>query len=219
MIYKVFLAFTLVLICLTPVTAQKKSSKKIQVTGMVTDHNGSPIKRAVIYVDSVKTFSRTNKKGYYKVRIRPETKHFMVFSAKHGMYGSIAYDGSKELNFQFKNNMNPLTESDLEDMGFTIEAPRKGAIDPSRFKEYTSIYTLIQEMFTGVEVDNGRIVVRGVSSFSQNPPLFVVDGSYVNSIAFVNPVEVKSIELIKDGTAALYGARGANGVIVINLKK
>lgn len=135
------------------------------------------------------------------------------------MYGSIAYDGSKELNFQFKNNMNPLTESDLEDMGFTIEAPRKGAIDPSRFKEYTSIYTLIQEMFTGVEVDNGRIVVRGVSSFSQNPPLFVVDGSYVNSIAFVNPVEVKSIELIKDGTAALYGARGANGVIVINLKK
>jgi TonB-dependent SusC/RagA subfamily outer membrane receptor len=218
MIYKVFLAFTLVLISLTPVTAQKKSSKKIQVTGMVTDPNGLPIKRAVIYVDSVKTFSKTNKKGYYKVRIGPETKHFMVFSPKHGMYG-IAYDGITALNFQFKKSVDHLTEANLADLGFTIEAPRKGTIDPSRFKEYGSIFDLIQEMFTGIEVKGERIVVRGVSSFSQNPPLFIVDGSYVNSIAFVNPVEVQSIELIKDGTAALYGARGANGVIVINLKK
>ncbi len=218
MIYKVFLAFTLVLICLTSVTAQKKSSEKIQVTGTVTDTNGIPIKRAVIYVDSVKTFSRTNKKGYYKVRIRPETKHFMIFSPKHGMY-SIAYDGSTELNFQFKNSVDHLTEANLADLGFTIVAPRKGTINPSRFKEYKTIFDLIQEMFTGIEVKGERIVVRGVSSFSQNPPLFVVDGSYVPNIAFVNPVGVKSIELIKDGTAALYGARGANGVIVINLIK
>ena len=145
MIYKVFLAFTLVLICLTPLTAQKKSSKKIQVTGTVTDSNDIPIKRAVIYVDSVKTFSRTNKKGYYKVRIRPETKHFMVFAPKHGMY-SIAYDGSTALNFQFKNSVDHLSEANLADMGFTIEAPRKGTIDPSRFKEYRSIFELIQEI-------------------------------------------------------------------------
>ncbi|MCK5440615.1 MAG: TonB-dependent receptor plug domain-containing protein [Maribacter sp.] len=58
-----------------------------------------------------------------------------------------------------------------------------------------------------------------MSSFTPGPPLFVVDGSYVPNINFVNPVEGKSIELIKDGTAALYGARGANGVIVINLIK
>jgi TonB-dependent SusC/RagA subfamily outer membrane receptor len=163
----------------------------------------------------------TNKKGSYKIRIRPEIKHFMVFSAKHGMYGSIAYSGSKELNFQFKNSMNHLTESDLEDMGFTTVAPRKGTIDPSRFKEYTSIFDLIREMFSGIQVRKGRIIVRGSATLtgSSAEPLYIVDGSYVPSIAFVNPVEIKSIELIKDGTAALYGARGAHGVIVINLKK
>ena len=218
MALRTFFILAMTVAILSPISAQKSKGEKILVTGIVTDLNGQPIKRAVLYIDSIKTFSRTNRKGVYKVWIRPETEHFMVYSSKHGMFG-IPYDGRRELDFQFTNSFNDLTESDLEDMSFTITAPRKGTIDPSRFKEYATIFDLIREMFTGVEVKGESIVVRGGSSFAPEPPLYIVDGSYVPNIAFVNPVEIKSIELIKDGNAALYGARGSNGVILIRLKK
>ena len=64
------------------------------------------------------------------------------------------------------------------------------------------------------------INIRGANSFyGSTEPLFVVDGSVVDRIDDINPREVKSIEVLKDGGAAIYGSRGANGVILITLKK
>ncbi len=96
---------------------------------------------------------------------------------------------------------------------------QKGMISPSRFKEFSSIYQLIREMFTGVEVNGSNIVVRGVSSFGDTPPLFVVDESYVSDISFIQPAEVESIILLKGEDTAIYGSRGANGVFLIRLKR
>ena len=90
------------------------------------------------------------------------------------------------------------------------------------FSMYSNIFELIRGRFAGVQVVNGEIIVRGVNSInSSSAALIVVDGvptssSVLNSIP---PVQVKSINVIKDGSAAIYGSRGANGVVLIETKK
>jgi hypothetical protein len=198
--------------------AQKSNIERIKLSGQVTTAHGEPIKNAVLYIDSVKTFVRTNKKGRYNTKIAKDTKTIMVYSAEHGV-NSRPYAGKAEMDFQFADGNEPLTEQDLEALGYLTEAPRKGMLSPSRFKEFSNIYQLIREMFTGVEVNGSNIVVRGVSSFGDTTPLFVVDDSYVSDISFIQPAEVESIVLLKGEDTAIYGSRGANGVFLIRLKK
>jgi hypothetical protein len=198
--------------------AQKNENTRINLWGMVTAANGEPIKNAVLYIDSVKTFVRTNKKGFYKTQIAKDTKTIMVYAPGLGAV-SRPYVGKAEMDFQFVDGLDGIDEHGLEALGFVTEAPRKGMLSPSRFKEFSNIYTLIREMFTGIEVNGSNIVVRGVSSFGDNTPLFVVDDTYVQDISFIQPVEVESIVLLKGEDAAIYGSRGANGVFLIRLKK
>ena len=67
--------------------------------------------------------------------------------------------------------------------------------------------------------DMPSIMIRGVGTNSNaTQPLFVVDGVFTDNITYIHPDEVYSIEVIKDGTAAIYGMQGANGVIEITTK-
>ena len=88
------------------------------------------------------------------------------------------------------------------------------------FCHYSDIYELIRGRFAGVEVENGQVIIRGSRSFyGSNEALYVVDGMIVNSINWISPCEVNSIDVIKDSGASAYGSRGANGVVIIDLKK
>ena len=90
------------------------------------------------------------------------------------------------------------------------------------FSQYSNMHELIRGRFAGVQVVNGEIIIRGVNSInSSSAALIVVDGvpsdnSVLNSIP---PVQVKSINVIKDGSSAIFGSRGANGVVLIETKK
>lgn len=90
------------------------------------------------------------------------------------------------------------------------------------FSTYSNIYDLIQGRFAGVQIVNGEIIIRGVNSInSSSSALIILDGMQVNSstLAAIQPVQVNSINVIKDGSAAIYGSRGANGVLLIETKK
>ena len=94
------------------------------------------------------------------------------------------------------------------------------AKDPSA--TYRDIYSLIQSRFSSVQVRNGKFYIRGGDMRSVNsdtPALLVVDGVIVNDISSINPNDVATVDLLKDSSAAIYGARGAGGVIVISLKR
>ena len=66
---------------------------------------------------------------------------------------------------------------------------------------------------------DNTIIIRGINSIKNNAePLFIVDGNVVSSIDFIVPNEVKSITVLKDAEASIYGSRGASGVLVIKLK-
>lgn len=80
---------------------------------------------------------------------------------------------------------------------------------------YTDIISYIEGRYPGVYVEDGELRIRG----AEQPPLYVVDGSTVFDISDINPIDVKSIEIIKGPDASIYGMQGENGVIAITLKK
>jgi TonB-dependent SusC/RagA subfamily outer membrane receptor len=94
--------------------------------------------------------------------------------------------------------------------------------DDMDFSQYSNIYELIRGRFAGVQVVNGEIIIRGINSInSSSAALIVVDGipSSSSVLSSIPPVQVKSINVIKDGSSAIYGSRGANGVVLIETKK
>lgn len=92
-------------------------------------------------------------------------------------------------------------------------------------QEYKDIFDYIRGKVPGVQVglagpgEMPRIIIRGIGTNSEyTQPLFIVDGIQTESIAAIDPHNVYSIDIIKDGTASIYGAQGANGVIMITTK-
>ncbi len=85
---------------------------------------------------------------------------------------------------------------------------------------YRSIYDYIQGRVPGVQVKGDKIYIRGINTVnSSTDPLILVDGVVCDDISWINPADVKSIDVLKDAAScSLYGARGANGVIIIHLK-
>ncbi len=92
----------------------------------------------------------------------------------------------------------------------------------NNFCSYTNIFELIRGQLSGVTVSGSAIYVRGgVNSFTPGATqaLTVVDGVVTSSIDWIQPCQVKSIEVLKDSNAAIYGTRGGNGVVVIETRK
>ena len=86
---------------------------------------------------------------------------------------------------------------------------------------YSSIYEYLQGRVAGVEVVGTSIRIRGERSInSSNEPLIIVDGIETSDISDITPDEVQNIDVLKDAsTTALYGSRGANGVILITTRR
>jgi TonB-dependent SusC/RagA subfamily outer membrane receptor len=94
----------------------------------------------------------------------------------------------------------------------------------NEFCNYTNIFELIKGRFPGVTVSSaqmgGAVYIRGATSINMsNEALYVVDGGVVSTIDYIHPCDVRSIDVLKDSSAAIYGSRGSNGVVVIETKK
>ncbi len=93
------------------------------------------------------------------------------------------------------------------------------------FCNYTDVFSLIRGKFSGVKIGSSSsggegIFIRGQKSMTgNNEAIYVVDGIRVADISFVYPCEMTSIDILKDGGAALYGSQGASGVVVIETKR
>lgn len=90
---------------------------------------------------------------------------------------------------------------------------------------YNTIYDYLEGRVPGLQIikNNGgkpSILIRGINSInSSTEPLILVDGVEVQDISYLNPRDVRSVDVLKDASAAIYGSRGGNGVILITLKK
>jgi len=227
---KSILILVVAVLSLNSVSAQKHSQKTI--TGRVTDLYSGPIAKAIIMVDNQKTNSVTDSRGNYKVKIDPGASTIGVFTFGIGTIED-SIKGRNVINFNFKvvNTKKFATAprssgeegvntgySPVKRKNTTTEITSVDGTD-KKYDSYSSIYEMIQRESSGVDVKGHDIVIQG----SQNmlgtvPPLFVVDGTYVDDISTITPSSVKSIEVLKGTSPAIYGSRGYGGAIVIKTK-
>ena len=90
----------------------------------------------------------------------------------------------------------------------------------NEFCHYNDIFDLISGRFAGVVVENRQVIIRGRNSInSDTEALYIVDGAPVNSIDWIAPCDIASINILKDASASIYGTRGGNGVVIIETKR
>lgn len=201
--------------------AQKAKSKITWVNGTVFNADGEPIKKAVIYLDSMKTKIKTNQKGQFKVGLKPNNKTISAYSWNYGIE-TIVYSGHEELVIVFPKEKTFTSSEQLAKMGFKTNRKVRAKREPKDYSKYLNMYQLIATEVPGAVVSGSTIRLRGnaVNSVEAGQePLIVVDGTIVGSLEYIFPREVASVKVIRDESASFYGARGANGVIVIEMKK
>lgn len=94
-------------------------------------------------------------------------------------------------------------------------------MDKKEIQTYSTIYDYLRGRVPGVMVTNdNRIIIRGIGTNSdQTDPLILVDGVVTTDISNINPTDVESVDVIKDGSSSIYGMQGANGVILITTRR
>ncbi len=207
------------------------NNKKITITGFVVDQTHASIANAIIMIDGKKTNATTDQKGYYKIKVKPETKKIGIFTFTNGVVEE-EINGRHRINFTFEgsvpNQVNEKLDPDEElvDIGYG-KVKKRDLTTPvnkldtreSKYASYRNIYDMIRGELPGVQVNGTSIQIQGVNSMTlSTQPLFVVDGQTVTTIDDIQPFMVKSIQVLKGSSASIYGSRGANGVILINLK-
>lgn len=225
-----FLIPVLFVLCSLEGYSQEATSKAIVVTGTVSDFDGKPIKGALIYVDSIKTRIKTDKKGYYHIEIDPRTKTITAISYKHGIV-NVAYSGQEEVHFAFSEDHKAITKRALINLGYSGRAGagssnrsgNSGANRDQGYDNYQSVFDLLAARFSGVQVSGNTIIIRGnaVSVHGDGQALVMVNGNEVRAsdLRNLSPSRVKSVQVLKGNDASYYGLRGANGVVLITLKK
>jgi TonB-dependent SusC/RagA subfamily outer membrane receptor len=90
----------------------------------------------------------------------------------------------------------------------------------NEFCDYQHIFDVIKGRFAGVVVSGNAVYIRGLNSVnSSSEALYVVDGAIQSSIDWITPCDIQSIDVMKDGMAAIYGSRGSNGVVIIETRR
>ena len=211
--HRFILVITVFLLCY-PVNLTAQKAKRITITGKVTDSGGNPVPGAAIFIDNHKTDIVTDQNGRFRLKVKPDVQDILVFSLLAGA-SEQRIDGRTEIDFVLMDEANvPADENKAAVEGNIVN------IQDSAIPVYQDIFDMIRGRVPGVEVSGKSIKIRGVNSLNiSTEPLFVVDGVIVNAIEDIDPVMVKSIEVLKGPDASVYGTRGSNGVIVITRKK
>ena len=196
--------------------ASKKPDKLITITGKVKNRDNKPVSDAFFSVDNIKTTIVSKSNGSYKIKVSPSALNLEVFSEEFGS-SSAAINGQTSINFVLNGTE---VKSDSTKFGVGVKSSKVSPKPKARkMNTYNDIYQMIRCEVPGVTVSGRNITLQqGHSFLGSSAPLFVVNGVIVQTIDNINPVEVKSIGLLKGTAAAIYGLNGSNGVISITLK-
>jgi len=223
---KVFLSLVLALYSHTIVMAQE-----IKVTGTVKEKTGAPLPGVSIVLEGTKRASSTDANGRFSINA---TKGSVLIFNMVGFKAQKINVNDSPINITLVDDVKELAEVVVVGYG----SQRKGNITGSvavisdkalESRPNTQFGNLIQGKTAGVQVlsSSGKpsegfsIRIRGTSSINtSSEPLYVVDGVPVSDTRSLNPADFESISVLKDASsAAIYGAQGANGVVLITTKK
>ena len=208
-------------------TAQAKIIK-----GTVTDRNGETIIAASVMVQGTSVGTITDLDGNYELEV-PDDAKTLVFSYLGYKTAEVPVSGAT-IDVILSEDTQALDEVVVTGYGTTkkrdlVTSVASVGADQLKDIPVTTAAEALQGKLAGVQVVTSegspdaelKIRVRGGTSLTQSSePLYIVDGFPVNSIADISPNDIQSIDVIKDAAAtAIYGAKGANGVIMITTKE
>lgn len=211
-------------------------SQERQVSGIVTEINeGSshPLSGVSVYLNDSKTGTFTDENGRYRIKLTAG-QNVLTFSFVGYETKTLTVESSI-LNVELTSSDKSLNEVVVVAYGTTNKATYTGSVATVSAKNIeresvSSVSRILQGNIAGVQSvasagqpgSDAAIRIRGIGSINaSNDPLYVVDGvPYTGSINALNPSDIQSISVLKDAAAsALYGSRGANGVIIITTKQ
>ena len=206
------------------------SAQDRRVTGKITGVDG-PVPGANVVLKGTQTGTSSDANGNYSINVQG-TNPVLVISSIGTKTQEIALGNRSTVDITLEDDATALSEVIVT--GYTTDNKRDntGAVSTVKAKDLAAIPSgnveqQLQGRVSGVTViTNGQpgttsiVRVRGFGAFGGNEPLYVVDGVPTGAINFVAPDDVESTTVLKDAAAAsIYGARAANGVIVITTKK
>ena len=197
------------------------------ISGTVVDESGEPLIGVSVCIDDSKVCTITDSKGFYTLKV-PANACKLKFS----------YLGMSTAETKLPNGKAPMrrdiqmtTDHELAEVVVTgyqeISKPKMtGSVttitaDKLDDRYTTNIMNNLEGRVAGLSTYNGKMTIRGTSSlYAETTPLLVVDGVPVEgSIDDLNPYDIESVNVLKDAAAnAIYGAKAANGVIVVTTK-
>ena len=227
--------FAIIAVCLlagSVVSAQDRN-QQITVSGTVTDARGEPLVGAMVLVKGTQIGSAVDPQGRYS--IRTDASATLVASLMGYKAVEEPVRGRSSIDFQMQEDVETLEEAVAIGYGTQSKLTLTGSVAQTSGRELTksSSVNLSQGLagrLSGVIVNNrsgepGRddaiMFIRGRSTLGENKPLIIIDGVPGRGDEFsrLTGDEIESINVLKDASAAIYGARSANGVILVTTKR
>ncbi|NMB71044.1 MAG: TonB-dependent receptor plug domain-containing protein, partial [Bacteroidales bacterium] len=197
----------------------------VMLKGRIVDESGAPLPGATIYIKGTNTGTTSDLNGQFELSV-PAEGATVVFRFVGMKEQEVFVKDQQSIEIVMTTEVIGLDE--VISIGYGVQKKRDltGAVsvvnvDEMRKLKVTGIGEALQGQLSGVSVitsgDPGSMAevrVRGIGSFSNVGPLYVIDGLILNDANHINVSDIESIQVLKDASsAAIYGARGANGVI------
>ncbi|SMD13219.1 SusC/RagA family TonB-linked outer membrane protein [Pedobacter nyackensis] len=229
---KIYL-FVVCMICVFSAFAQQTR----RVEGKVTNQSdGTPLVGASVLVKGSKVGVTTNSDGKYLINVPSQGNSTLAFSYTGYLTKEMVVGDNSIINLSLAEDSKSLNDIVVIGYGTVKRKDLTGSVGQVNMNDLSkapvrSFDEALAGRVAGVQVTSSDgqpgsgidIVIRGNNSISQaNSPLYVIDGFPIEDMNnnAINPQDIESIDILKDASAtAIYGARGANGVIVITTKK
>jgi hypothetical protein len=200
------------------------AQKSTVVSGIVTTYNSFPLNKVLIKSINTGATEQSDSLGHFTINC--SNKDILLFSAAGFDVKNVKIRKLQNIsiNLIYSNNQTSFEDA-VRDNHISREDLQKGinGYGLKRIKDYsryTSIFELINNEVFYVKVVGTSVYSKRVQSFSlTSQVMYVVDDMVITDISTILPSEVKSIKYVDGVGAALYGSNGANGVIVITLKR
>jgi TonB-dependent starch-binding outer membrane protein SusC len=233
----------LLFLFLVSLSVAGSSPQQQMVTGTVTDATTTdPLPGVHVIIEGTLNGTATDLNGRFALP-KPENGAVLVFSFVGYVTEKIAWSGQTVIDVKLSQNVHALDEVVVIGYGTIKKSDLTGSVasvsinDIEKETPPVNIESVLQGRVAGLMVTSnsgdpgseGTILIRGIGTVNNNSPIYVVDGMIIDNnnpndlasnISFLNPADIASIDVLKDASAeAIYGSRGANGVILITTKK
>jgi TonB-linked SusC/RagA family outer membrane protein len=222
----------LLLLCCVFAGMQVLMAQGVSISGKTTDANGEAMPGVTVQVKGTTTGTVSQADGTYKLSV-PSDATTLVFSFVGMKTQEVAIAGRTVVDIALEEEVTALSEIVVVGYATQTKASMTGSVSTvnSAVMEKDASANAIMRMqgkASGVNVQNAHtpggdanINIRGLGTINNNEPLFVIDGVPTKyGLSQINPNEIEAITVLKDAaSAAIYGARGANGVIIITTKR